>query len=96
MLLLQFNTWYGPNEKTSARITEVDEVVMVATHLHLPQALERVKNYERAFNGCFEAVKTTWRFIGMVPHVDPVDPELLDDLGVRMAENLQQRPEEFS
>ena len=99
MMLLTFNEWLGPGKKCiSAEIREREsrnKTVAFATHLLLPQALLRVKNYQDVYNEHYY-LAVNFTLLSVSISLDPVREDLLDFFGVQFVEKLPKTPEEFS
>lgn len=97
MLLLTMNEWVGPGRNYPAneqRPAATERQVAFATRLTFAQALERVRTYQAAYNARY---KLAVNFRLLAVHVIPdTDTELLNELQVQLAEDLQQTEADFA
>ncbi|MDR3389933.1 MAG: hypothetical protein P4L92_23090 [Rudaea sp.] len=91
MLLLTMNQWLGPGvhmaEPQRSAVKVMEGLIAFATELPLADALQRIKEYERAFNGDRTSLGMTLSLIG-VTTVDAVALEIFNSVNVRMVETL--------
>lgn len=91
MLIIQMNEWLGPGVRMPAveatRTAESNRLVSFATHLTLGKALERLKEYQEAYNAHY-SLAVNFSLLS-VSTVNPVDPSLLEYFRMDMVENLE-------
>jgi len=93
MKLIQCREWLGPNyrDPKPSGIAVIERVMCFATHLPLPEALQIIVDYQRAFNAKNAATAAIEYNVLCVSEIEDCEQDLLDSLGVLMVEEIPDR-----
>ena len=98
MLLITMNEWLGPGRKmtpeNASRTDSHERLITFATHLSLGEAIERISNYEQAFNAHY-FLAVNFRLLQVMKIDDNLTPQQLTSVDVQLVENLYQKSEDF-